>query len=817
MKHRVLHQPSSRQAKMQAAIGFKLVSIAAAVGIAYVAAAPQVVHAQEAVVAFHLPAQPLGDALTALAIQSGRQVAYEEAQVKGKRSTSVSGQLTVRQALDGVLAGSGLSVSVNGAVITVYDAQNSAGEKTLPAIVVNNTTATEGTGSYTTHTMTTATKLGLSMRETPQAATVVTRARMDDQAMTDINDVVRSTPGLYVDSYGGVGRQSFSARGFSVDTVMEDGVPRNWDNGYIPGTQSNLAMYDRVEVVRGATGLMQGAGTPSAALNLIRKRPTKTFQGAVTAAVGSWDDYSASVDLGGALNAAGTLRGRIIASRQDAKSFRDVEAHNHDLFYGIIEADIASGTMLTLGASQQKDSTNYIWGGIPLTPNGQHMVVPTSFFAGTDWQYMDNKMTTVFATLDQVLVDDWKLRFNMAKTWSDNDILATILYRETTGGDTFHHYAWQAARKADYFSYDLYVNGTLNLLGRQHELVVGSNRSINNSTQQNYTGGFINSGVDVGSWDPYSTAKPNYVPTTSRNTVIVQDSAYVTTRLNISDAWKVILGGRLDWYDYDNRSGTGSYTVMRNLTRYAGVIYDLNDQHSLYASYTDIFKPQTTKDIHDNILEPVVGKNYELGIKGEYFGGTLNASAAIFQIDQTNRSMAVADKNLCPNPAIGCAEPSGLVRSRGIDLEIQGAITPDWQLAAGYTFVDTKYVTDANKANEGKPFDTKQPKNLFKLTSSYKLPGSLSQWRVNGTVYRQSAIYGTGVTNGVVWRNEQKAYVLVDLGAGYKVNDHLDLQLNMSNVFNKTYYQAITDDTDWWPMEAYGAPRKFKLTARYTF
>lgn len=362
MKHHVQHQSASRAAKAGAAIGFKLISITAAVGMAYVATAQQAAHAQQAVIAFHLPAQPLGDALTALAIQSGRQIAYEEEQVKGKRSVAVSGQMTVRQALDGVLAGSGLQVSSNGAVITVYDAKSADAEKTLPAIVVSNNDATEDTGSYTTHTLGTATKLALSMRETPQSTTVITRQRMDDQAMVDINDAVRNIPGLSITGSGGVGRHSFMSRGFSIDNIMEDGTSRVWET-YIPGTQSNLLMYDRIEVVRGATGLMQGAGNPAAAINMVRKRPGKEFKGAVAVSAGSWQDYGASVDLGRALNASGSVRGRVVASRQDAKSFRDVEKQNHTLFYGIVEADLGPGTLLTLGTSYQNDHINNAWGG----------------------------------------------------------------------------------------------------------------------------------------------------------------------------------------------------------------------------------------------------------------------------------------------------------------------------------------------------------------------------------------------------------------------------------------------------------------------
>lgn len=136
---------------------------------------------------------------------------------------------------------------------------------------------TEDSQSYTTGPMQTATKLPLTIRETPQAVTVVTRQRMDDQAMTSINDVGKYTPGLFLDQSSGPGRQTYTSRGFDIDNIMYDGLPASY-SGYTAGVQPNLAMFDHVEVIRGATGLATGSGNPSAAINMVRKRPTAVPQ-----------------------------------------------------------------------------------------------------------------------------------------------------------------------------------------------------------------------------------------------------------------------------------------------------------------------------------------------------------------------------------------------------------------------------------------------------------------------------------------------------------------------------------------------------------
>lgn len=259
----------------------------------------------------------------------------------------------------------------------------------------------------------------------------------------------------------------------------------------------------------------------------------------------------------------------------------------------------------------------------------------------------------------------------------------------------------------------------------------------------------------------------------------------------------MIIGARLDWYDNQstyNAIADGYYTnsdykITRNVTRYAGVIYDLDDNHSVYASYTDIFMPQSEQGQGRSIIRPIEGKNYEIGIKGEYFDGALNASAAIFQIDQENRAAESANQRGCTDYI--CYEASGKVRTQGIDLELMGALTPNWQVGAGYTYSQTKFLKDANKAKEGSKFDSDLPEHLFKLSTTYTLPGELNQWRVGGNVYGQSGIFNKGSNAFGNYRIDQGSYAVVGLMVGYKVNKNLDTRLNLNNIFDRKYYQGI--------------------------
>ncbi|NMZ43054.1 TonB-dependent siderophore receptor [Pseudomonas proteolytica] len=765
---------------------------------------------------FNIAPQPLASALNRLAAQSGLQVIVDGTLVAGKNSLGVVGPKEPEAALAEVLKGSGLTWRATGAnSVMLEKAPESSstlqlGETAIVGQEMGETT--ENTGSYTTGAMQTATKLPLTLRETPQSVSVVTRKRMDDKAMTTISDVAQSAPGIFLNNSGGVARPTFSARGFDVDTVMYDGFPTSFLT-YLPSSEANLAMYDRVEIVRGATGLAQGAGSPAAAINLVRKRPTHKFQAVLTGSAGSWDDYSSTLDIGGPLNESGTLRARTVLSRQDSKSFRESVESDADLYYGVVDADLTDTTTLTLGAYRQKDYTNYVWGGLPMARGGGHLGLPRDTFLGHDYEYMNNRTTGYFATLEHGFANDWKLRMAAMQSTTDNDVLASSIWGYN------RHYLWTQAMEQKERGYDLALSGPFQLLGQEHEFSMGLSKRQLDYRTGNIWERFIDSNVDLFAWDPRGHTKPNIVKgPDGRLETTTQDSLYASTRLRLTEPLSLILGGRLDWYEFESRATpASSYKVTRNLTRYAGLVYDLDANHSVYVSYTDIFKPQTEKGLGGQVIEPILGENYEVGIKGEYFDGALNASLAVFQIDQKNRAQELPDVKGCgPAANSSCHEASGLVRSRGVDLEIQGALTENWQLAAGYTYTQTKYVNDANATLEGQDFNRRLPRQLFKLSTIYSLPGDLQRWRIGGDVYQQSQIRTAGGSGSSAWQNRQGSYTVAGLVAGYKASEQLDLQFNVNNLFDRTYYVSIANG-GYEPYDVYGDPRNFKLTARYGF
>ncbi|WP_449434127.1 TonB-dependent siderophore receptor [Pseudomonas putida] len=791
----------------------------AALGLSSLLALPSVVQAEQA--QFNIPAQPLASALLAFGSQSNLQMLYSPQDLEGKRSTALSGSMEPAEALGRLLQGTGASYQIQGNQVTIHVRERGnameLGATNIDGKGLGQTT--ENSGSYTTGAMQTATKLPLTLRETPQSVTVITRQRMDDQSMRTLDDVVQATPGLRMSAARPANSEYFS-RGFPVTNLMFDGLPTTYNADWVAA--ADLAPYDRVEIVRGATGMMQGAGNPSAAINMVRKRPTKEFQGSVTGSAGSWDNYRGELDLSGPLNDNGSVRGRFVGAYNDKDSYQDYAGRERGVFYGITEFDLTDDTTLTVGASNQNDNNNINWGGLPVNRDGSHVGYSRSTNVGYDWSYQDNDNTTLFAEIDHHFANDWRLHLAASKNWSDFAMQGAVFERTgSTANEAFRQRVFNQRRDYDQSTYDIYANGPFSLFERQHELVIGASKR---EVKTNAHGGTVFIPVDnLFAVNPSGVAKPTVPDIYNLNENVEQEGVYVTTRLNLADPLKVILGARLDWYDNqsvyseinDGYYSNSDFKVTRNVTRYAGVIYDLDANHSVYASYTDIFMPQSELARDRSIIRPIEGKNYEVGIKGEYFDGALNASASIFQIDQENRAAEADNQEGCDD--ITCYEASGKVRTHGIDLELMGALTPNWQVGAGYTYSQTKYRKDANKAKEGAKFDTDLPEHLFKLSTTYTLPGELNQWRVGGNVYTQSGIFNKGSSSFGNYHIDQGSYAVVGLMVGYKVNKNLDTRLNLNNVFDRKYYQGIASNNTWSPYDVYGDPRNFTLTAKYSF
>ncbi|CAB5716220.1 Ferripyoverdine receptor precursor [Delftia tsuruhatensis] len=786
-------------------------------------AQPAAASASPALRQFQVPSGPLAAALAAFAADAGVSISAPPALVQGRRTEGVQGSHTVREALDRLLAGSdlqALSAGAGGYVLeTVAEARRAAPavDTALAEVRVTaraeRSAVTEGTGGYAAAgSSSTATRLGLSQRETPQSLSVITREQIEDRGFQSLEEVALDATGLSTRQIGGGERTQFFVRGFEVNSFLADGVPLAFD--YDTQGLATMAMYDRVEVLRGAAGLMTGTGNPSGTINLVRKRPTDTPQVALTGSLGSWSNRRGEIDASGPLNAAGSLRGRAVIALQDTDTFKRSYRHERQLVYGTLEADIAPRTKLSLGGYyNREDNPGADWNGLPTRRDGSFYPLLRSARVTPDWAYWNKENASLFAELEHGLGHGWKTQLTARVLQSRMDMLGTYLYPLEDSQDFGQGVGAYAYKKTQY-SLDAFAQGPWQWLGRTHEMVFGA--SVRQNSDDDGPGGWPSDYqqiVDPMTWDPGSVARPAINTLWSRRGHQRQLGAYGTLRLSVSQPLTALLGARVDSYSYDmlTRSGEWSdssrYRVHDRITPYAGLVYALDSRHSAYASWTSVFQPQSNQGASGALLDPVTGRNLELGVKGEYAQGRLQASAALFQINQKNLPLQLPQSQCSPTVA-SCYAQTGEVRSRGVEFEVAGAVTPSLQLMAGYTYNRAQHVRDSDVAKAGTPYDTQTPRHLLKLSARYQLPGAWQRWSLGGSVRTRSETRSAGY--GV----RQGGYTLVDLTASYQFSRQLDIRLNINNLTDKYYYQAIGSTQD---NNHFGAPRNVLLTARYRF
>lgn len=699
----------------------------------------------------------------------------------------------------------------------------------LPAVTVeaasDDDNASEGTGRYTQRSTGTATRLDLSVRETPQSVTVITRQRMEDQGLTNLGEVLSQSAGITMNTGDSNTRPTTNARGFSTNTYMTDGLAE--DPNWVAQAWSDMAMYDRVEVLRGAAGLVQGAGNPAGAINLVRKRPLAGFAASAGTSIGSWGSRRIEADISSPLNAAGTARARIVSAYERIGSYLPAVHSERAMLYGVVDLDLAPRTRLTVGGSILRDDTVPV-ATLPRLASGADPGLPRNTFLGDDYNFWNKDNRNVFAELQHGFDNGWRLRAIASQSWNRMDMLSTFVRGPLASlGSALPVYDYAYNYNQHSFAAEVSASGPFSLLGREHELVVGFNgRRQSKPGLWSYYGG----GANVMRISPFlydmalhAQAPIDYVGGGGRSfDKNSQTGLFGTARFNATDALKLIVGARVSNYQYESTSyanATGRlsanprYEAKRRVTPYAGLTYDLDDRHTLYASYSDIFQPQGEVDASGKVLDPIVGANYEAGIKGEYLDKRLNASLAVFRIDQKNRAQDdVNGPSPCPYSVSStygsyCKIASGKVRSQGFELELNGAIAPDWQVAAGYTYNDTKYLEDA--ANQGGAFSEITPRHLLRVFTYWRLPGEWSAFSIGGGVNVQSrASYRSGST----MLASQGGYALWSLNAAWRMNDRTDLSVKIDNLFDRRYYEYLSTTAYRW-----GSPRRVTLALRTRF
>ncbi|WLG21686.1 TonB-dependent siderophore receptor [Pseudomonas sp. FP1154] len=773
-------------------------------------------------VSIDIPAQSLPQALQAFGQQTNQQVIYNAGDMAGLKSNRVSGKMSPQAALTELLKGTGVRYSVEGNTLMLLRG-SATGSLELGATTVKAqelVATTEGSKSYTSNAVTIG-KGTHTLKEIPQSITVMTRKQMDDQNLVNLKDAVNQTTGIV--GLQGVGQgMILSSRGFQIDDWQYDGVPI-LRNNYSLGNWAtqDLIFFDRLEIMRGASGLLQGTGSPGGAVNLVRKRGQNAPTVTLTGKAGSWDHYGLQLDAGGPLNQAGNIRGRIVVDEDQSNSFVDHAWSKTHSLYGALDVDLSEDTTLGFAVSQSNGESRGNIRGLPRYADGRMPDVSRSTYTGARWNRSEIDVTTLYADLEHRFNEDWAFKVGAVHMSEDNQAKNQRVQRGgglLPDGSGVQYADFLTDFQSTKVGLDMNLTGKFEALSMEQEVMLGGNYS-QLETDDRYARTFNNTSdsiFDIDNDRP-DISYDSLIAAGGQGTLskydIRQKGVYGTWRVKPVDDLTLVLGSRVSWYDYSYKSktensagitgnapSTGTETGV--VTPYAGIIYDLSREWAVYASYTDVFQPQTNRDANGSVLKPIVGTNYEVGLKGELMDGRVNTSLAIFRYDHENRAINDGGSG-CGGS--GCSVASGKVRSQGIDAEISGEVIDNLQLFAGYTYNTTKYLEDPD--NEGSIFSTWTPKHMLRVWGNYQFTGDWSRVStgLGFTTQSHTMVYD--------YDREVPGYTVWNARVGYQLTSEIALAVNANNLFDKTYITSAYNQLN--GNNNFGDPRNLMFSVTY--
>lgn len=649
-----------------------------------------------------------------------------------------------------------------------------------------------------------ATGLDLEIKDTPQSISVVTSEQMEQFGAADINSALRLATGINVEEWE-TNRTNYMARGFEIKNTQVDGIglPNNW--GIVTGAMDAYG-YEKIEVIRGANGLLTGVGNSAGTINYVRKRPTNVAQGSFGVTAGSFEHKRIEADYSTPFTADGAWAGRVVVAAEDKDSWLRGMSNERAFVYGVIDGQLGEKSTLTVGASYQQANTDgNMWGALVLTyTDGTQAEFGRSASTSQDWTFWDTEYLTAFAEYTYALPKDWNLKvsYNYRDYEDDSQLFFayTMTGLERDGlGLQGNPGSWPTDDPAHLF--DVTVDGEFELFGRSHEAIAGVSYGSNELTQY---------------WRPVPDSDPNWgeLPAfpyagnvmpepqwgdVEEYSVTNQELKrfYGATRLTVTDKLKAIVGFNFAEYHRDGHQSQVPFDqTEREWSPYAGVTYDVADNVLLYASYSDIYQPQDQYDINDVFLDPSKGLNYEIGVKADWLDSRVLTTLAVFTAEQEALSTFAGMND------DGRYYYTGVdVESKGVELEVAGSLNEFVELVVGFTSLKLE-------GADGADIYHWVPRRTVNFALTAQVPSFTAvSLGVNGR-WQSDISKVDEYTGGTV---RQDAYALVNTFVRWDVTQQLSLRGNVNNVTDEKFITSL------YQIGYYGAPRNYSMSLNYRF
>lgn len=654
----------------------------------------------------------------------------------------------------------------------------------------------------------------IPLSEQPQSIEFISSQTLDDAAVTTLTDIFDTTPSISEQNdFGGLW-ESFAIRGLVGDENIPSGFLINgFSSGRSFSGTRDTSNIDYVEVMKGPGSALYGRSEPGGTINIITKKPQFEEQGSVKVSAGSWQSYRGEGDYTNAIS--DQLAFRINGAVEDSEGFRDYHESEKTVITPSILWLISDSTKLNYELEYIDQSTTFDRGIVAV--DGKIDALPIDTFLGEP----SDKPTEVDAISHQLTIEhqigQWSLLTGLS--YSDSKFISESSDAELAPGrqiyftdkKTLNRQHNERDFQTENMSARIELSGSISAAGFTHHLLIGTDASKFDFDKHWYR---YRPTLDDTRYaiDMYN---PQYGKTAPAGSLLfdsteVQHSygVYLQDQIDITEQWKVQVGGRYDWFDQQidnhinqNRSKSDQNTFSPRV----GVVYAYSDDVQYYTSYSEGFRPNSGYDKNGDSFKPETTTSFEAGIK--FSTETLNGSFTVFRAEKSNM--------LTTDIQAGISTALGKVTSEGVEFDLHGDITERTSFDLAYTYTDAKTANDTVNPD----WWVKLPKgspllNIPKHSANARIKRDLSDLiNVDATIGMAVQYEGERLGETIDPSYYLPSYTLVNLFATYDINDATTIQLNVNNVLDKEYY-ANSYSAIWTQP---GEPVNYKLSVKYSF
>ena len=625
---------------------------------------------------------------------------------------------------------------------------------------------------YKADTNSTAMRMEMTQLETPGQVAVIDEAVIDEQRASTLGEVLQNDASV---SAGGTSRnrERFSLRGFelsSSDGFLRDGR-QHWSHYRQP-----IELLERVEVLKGPSGLLYGKSEPGGLVNMVSKKPTTETQASLSQDIGSNDHSRTVLDVSGALNEEETLRARAILAKESYGSWREygdgTEPQTDRVVGGlVVEYDITEDIMVSAHYDRTKDdgsvdSGAYIVDGKPVRGD--------KYIWDAQWSNIDNDVENYGIDINAQVTDSVNVKAGYNRQdFKRFDVESYPKFDMYEEDGTIKH---KGNERSDHWVFDTaYVDVTtdFSLFGTDNTFLVGANY-LDYSYDRFmafHDAEYVPAGETVAKPQPTSSKK---WPTSEYDTWGI----YAQNMMTINDYWQVLAGVR---YDEKRSDELTESQVSPKL----GVIFHPASNGSIYVQYSESFMPQGTVNSTDYTndgeeLDAERGISYEVGTKWELFDERLYVTGALFDITLENIALDVEDGVNAGGDVMYKKTQDGEQVHRGAEILAQGFVTEELSLTASAMYLDAE-ITESADYKGNRPADV--PEFSASVWSSYKVQNNTN---VNLGLIYEGERYGDAANTF-----KKDGYARIDMGVSYthKYDENLDIvtRFNVENLFDTDY------------------------------